>query len=106
VLNDNSCTRNVICRFKLNQVTSCSQIFEVALNMSNELFFTDKEPYFERNRIMGGFTIQVTKSSSFQLAYLHQFDYKINDEIGRDFFVIGYYFEIKRSNNVDESQKD
>ena len=80
--------------------------FSVALNMSNELFFTDKEPYFERNRIMGGFTIQVTKSSSFQLAYLHQFDYKINDEIGRDFFVIGYYFEIKRSNNVDESQKD
>lgn len=78
----------------------------VALNLNNELFFTNKEPYFERNRILGGFNINLTKSSSIQLAYLHQFDYKINDETGRDFFVIGYYFEFKKSNEVDEYQKD
>jgi hypothetical protein len=27
------------------------------------------------------------------MGYLHQFDYKINDETGRDFIVIGYTIE-------------
>lgn len=80
--------------------------FSVALNMNNELFFTDKEPYFERNRVLGGLNIHFNKTSSIQVAYLNQFDYKINDEIGRDFFVIGYYFELTKSENPDESQKD
>ncbi len=76
------------------------------MNLNNELFFTDKEPYFERNRILGGFNIHFTKSTGIQLAYLHQFDYKINDETGRDFFVIGYYFEFSKKGTVDDSQKD
>jgi hypothetical protein len=80
--------------------------FSIALNVSNELFFTDKEPYFERNRILGGFNIHFTKSSGIQLAYLHQFDYKINDETGRDFFVIGYYFELSKKESENDSQKD
>jgi hypothetical protein len=80
--------------------------FSVALNLNNELFFTDKEPYFERNRILGGFNIHFTKSSGIQLAYLHQFDHKINDETGRDFFVIGYYFEFSKNESEDDSQKD
>ena len=29
-----------------------------------------------------------------QVGYLKQFDYKINDETGRDFLVIGLYFEL------------
>jgi hypothetical protein len=80
--------------------------FSVALNLNNELFFTNKEPYFERNRVLGGFNIHLNKTSGIQVAYLHQFDYKINDEIGRDFFVIGYYFEFTKSAAEDDSQKD
>jgi hypothetical protein len=64
------------------------------MSLSNELFFTDNEPYFERNRIQLSFNYKVSKSSSVQVGYLHQFDYRINDETGRDFLVIGYYFEI------------
>jgi hypothetical protein len=78
----------------------------VALNLNNELFFTDKEPYFERNRVLGGLNIHLNKTSGIQVAYLHQFDYKINDETGRDFFVIGYYFEFTKSKTEDDSQKD
>lgn len=78
----------------------------VALNLNNELFFTDKEPYFERNRVLGGLNIHFNKTSGIQVAYLHQFDYKINDETGRDFFVIGYYFEFTKSKTEDDSQKD
>lgn len=63
------------------------------IQLSNELFFTDKEPYFERNRLLMAFSCKVSKSTSVQLGYLHQFDYKINDETGRDFLVLGYYYE-------------
>jgi hypothetical protein len=66
------------------------------VGISNEIFFTDNEPYFERNRALISFNYKLTKSSTFQLGYLHQFDYKINDETGRDFLQIGYYIDIDR----------
>jgi len=63
-------------------------------SFSNELFFTDNEPYFERNRMQMVLNYKTTKSSTIQLGYLHQFDYKINDETGRDFLVVGFYYEL------------
>ena len=66
------------------------------VSASNELFFTTKEPYFERNRILIAFNYKPTKSTMLQLGYLHQFDYKINDETGLDFFQIGYFIEFSR----------
>ena len=66
------------------------------VGISNEIFFTDNEPYFERNRGLISFNYKLTNSSTFQLGYLHQFDYKINDETGRDFLQIGYYIDIDR----------
>lgn len=68
------------------------------LNVNNELFFTDKEPFFERNRIQGNVNFKPNKTMTIQLGYLHQFDYKINDETGRDFLVVGFYYELSRSN--------
>ena len=71
------------------------------ITASNELFFTDKEPYFERNRMLFAFNYKPSKSTTLQVGYLHQFDYKINDETGRDFLQIGYFFELfrKQSSN-------
>jgi long-subunit fatty acid transport protein len=66
------------------------------LSVSNELFFTDNEPYFERNRLMFGFNYKPSKTTTLQVGYLHQFDYKINDETGRSFLVIGFYYELLR----------
>lgn len=66
------------------------------VGISNEIFFTDNEPYFERNRALISFNYKLTKSSTIQLGYLHQFDYKINDETGRDFLQIGYYIDLDR----------
>jgi hypothetical protein len=66
------------------------------VSASNELFFTDKEPYFERNRVLLAFNYKPSKATTIQIGYLHQFDYKINDETGRDFFQIGYYIELFR----------
>jgi hypothetical protein len=67
------------------------------ISVSNELFFTDKEPYFERNRLLIAFNYRPSKETTLQIGYLHQFDYKINDEIGRDFFQIGYFIELTRT---------
>ncbi len=77
---------------------------------SNEIFFTDKEPYFERNRLLLAFNYKPSKATTLQIGYLHQFDYKINDETGRDFFQIGYFIELFRKQstnpNIDTGIKD
>jgi len=77
---------------------------------SNEIFFTDKEPYFERNRILIGFNYKPSKSTTLQIGYLHQFDYKITDETGRDFLLVGLFIEISRKrssiNIIDTDIRD
>lgn len=62
------------------------------LQASNELFFTDMEPYFERNRMLVALSRKLSATVSIQIGYLHQFDYKINDETGRDFIQTGLFF--------------
>lgn len=70
------------------------------ISASNELFFTDKEPYFERNRLLLALGYKPSKATLLQVGYIHQFDYKINDEIGRDFLVLGFYFEMFRKETL------
>ena len=77
------------------------------VSISNELFFTNKEPYFERNRFQIAVSYKTSKNSNIQLGYLYQFDYKINDETGRDFLVLGYYHEFfRKSNTKKESDNE
>lgn len=75
------------------------------ISASNEIFFTDKEPYFERNRLLLALQFKYSKTTAIQIGYLHQFDYKINDETGRDFFVIGFYYEIFNKMTAKKEQK-
>lgn len=71
------------------------------ISTSNELFFTDKEPYFERNRLLFALNYKISKMTTIQIGYLHQFDYKINDETGRDFIVVGIYYELFQKSKPD-----
>ncbi|MEJ7829087.1 MAG: DUF2490 domain-containing protein [Segetibacter sp.] len=73
------------------------------VSASNELFFTDKEPFFERNRLLLSLNYKVSKLTSLQIGYLHQFDYKINDETGRDFLVLGLIFEFYGKHHQQET---
>lgn len=66
------------------------------VSASDEIFFTNQEPFFERNRMQFAFNYKPSRSSTLQIGYIHQFDYKINDETGRDFFQIGYFIEFSR----------
>jgi len=63
----------------------------------NEIFFTNKEPFFERNRAFLGGGFDINKNLAIQTGYIYQFDYKINDESGRDFFnlILLYSFDFK-----------
>ncbi len=65
--------------------------FKIRLN--NELFFSSRAPYFQRNRSQVQFAFTPNKRNEFLIGFLHQFDYQINDEIGRDFLVVGYAFK-------------
>lgn len=73
------------------------------LSVSDEIFFTNNAPYFERNRLLFALNYRLSKAATIQTGYLYQFDYKINDETGRDFFQIGYFIELfrKASPNID-----
>lgn len=71
-----------------------NEIKPFQISASNEIFFTDKDPYFERNRMLIAFSYKASKATSLQIGYLHQFDYKINDETGRDFLQVGYFIEL------------
>lgn len=76
------------------------------ISASNELFFTDKEPFFERNRLLFAFNYKASKSTTLQIGYLHQFDYKINDETGRDFLVVGFYYDIFRKTKSKQENEN
>lgn len=77
------------------------------ISASNELFFTNNEPYFERNRMLLALNYKPTNATTLQIGYLHQFDYKINDETGKDFLQIGYFIELFRnSTSVSNSEMD
>ncbi len=80
------------------------------ISASNELFFTNNEPFFERNRMSFAFNYKPSRLTSLQIGYLHQFDYKINDETGNDFLQIGLFVELfrKQTINTDNNteQKD
>lgn len=64
------------------------------ISVSDELFFTNKQPYFERNRLLLAFNYKPSKATTLQMGYLNQFDYKINDETGRQFLLIGCFIEL------------
>lgn len=60
----------------------------------NEIFFTNNAPYFERNRFLLGCGYEVADNLALQTGFLKQFDYKLNDETGRNFFQIALLYEL------------
>lgn len=66
---------------------------DARFTVSTEIFFTDKEPYFQRNRFLAAINWQVTPGTRIQTGYIHQFDYKVNDETGKDFLVLGLFVD-------------
>jgi hypothetical protein len=64
------------------------------LTAANEIFFTNRAPYFERNRLFAGAGYILSDAFTLQAGYMNQFDYRINDETGRNFLQISLLFEL------------
>lgn len=64
------------------------------INVNDELFFTNNEPFFQRNRLWTSFNYRFSKQFYVQTGYIYQTDYKVNDETGKDFLQIGFYLEL------------
>lgn len=67
----------------------------VSCFLSNEIFLGTLAPYFERNRSSFVIQYKISSSLNYQLGFLNQFDYKINDEIGRNFIIMGVAWDLK-----------
>lgn len=65
----------------------------VFLSCFNELFLSERAPYFERNRIFAGVGFK-HKIVTVQSGYLHQFDYSLGNSLNRHFLQTFLIFEI------------
>jgi hypothetical protein len=74
------------------------------VNASNELFFTNREPYFERNRLLLVLGRRFSEQVTAHLGYVHQFDYRINDETGRDFLQVALQWELPARRSSPKGQ--
>lgn len=72
------------------------------LSVSGEVFFTDTPAYFERIRLYTGIGYQVSKTFGLQAGYLHQFDYRLIDETGKDFLQLSFLWDLKFHKNEQE----
>ncbi|TAE13469.1 MAG: DUF2490 domain-containing protein [Bacteroidetes bacterium] len=62
--------------------------------VGNEIFVTDREPMFERNRLAAGIGAKLTGNHTVQVGFLNQIDYRVNDEIGRNFLQISWLINV------------
>ncbi len=63
----------------------------------NEIFFTDKAPYFERSRLHLGFGYGLSKEITLQTGYIYQYDNKINDNTTLQFFNVTFLYNFDLS---------
>lgn len=85
-------------RLMLNRPLNIKKLANLkpALLVGTEIFLTDVPPYFERNRFNASINIKASNLFYVQAGYLYQFDYRINDETGRNFFQVALIMELKR----------
>jgi hypothetical protein len=59
----------------------------------NEVFLTNRAPFFERNRAFAGLGWELNTLVTVIAGYVYQYDYRLTDETGRDFLQIGLYLD-------------
>jgi Protein of unknown function (DUF2490) len=85
-------------RYRLNTVLPLNspkvQAGTFYLTANDEIFFTNNAPYFERNRLFVGGGYEFTDAFTLQAGFMNQFDYRINDETGRNFLQVSLLFDL------------
>ncbi|HEX5150388.1 MAG TPA: DUF2490 domain-containing protein [Parafilimonas sp.] len=68
----------------------------------DEVFFTDKRPYFLRNRVFLGPGYQINKLLTIQTGFLRQFDYnEVDGGTGKNFLQVSLLFTAGNSNRTE-----
>jgi len=65
----------------------------------NEVFFTNTEPFFERNRFFVGLGYQFEKYFTLQPGWVYQYDYRNNEGTGKHYFQLTLMFELNAELN-------
>jgi hypothetical protein len=81
-------------RYRFGGVVPLTKSGNIFLLAWTEVFFTNRAPYFERIRSSCGIGYKIDQVT-LQLGYLNQFDYKINDETGRNFLLVSFRYDIR-----------
>jgi hypothetical protein len=68
----------------------------------NEIFLTNTEPYFERNRFFSGLGYQINDHFTIQPGYVYQYDYRNGEGSGKHFFQLTLMIEIDADKNTSE----
>jgi hypothetical protein len=71
------------------------------IGADNELFFSDKAPYFEKNRFSVSFNFYLSKATVIQLGYMYQFNNKDTSDNIQKYLQIGLYFELSSKHLVN-----
>jgi len=74
--------------------------------INNELFFTDTQKRFERNRINVGFNFKVNSSTTLQTGYINQIDFKTDSKTRRNFIQLGVFYEIPNKKLIKRKEID
>lgn len=86
-------------RYRLNTVLPINKKKVEAktfyLTAFEEIFLTNEAPFFERNRVFGGFGYQFTKWFGVQPGYVYQFDYRPDRRIAKHFFQLTLMFDLE-----------
>jgi hypothetical protein len=72
-------------------------------SLFDEIFLTNKAPYFERNRFYTGLGYQFSDVFSLQMGLLHQFDYRSNtSSVSKNYFQTSLLFNINEKRSERE----
>jgi hypothetical protein len=69
--------------------------YELFASVWNEIFLTNRQPYFERNRFFIGLILRHEKNA-WNTGWIRQLDYRLTDETGRSFFQVGWQITIRQ----------
>lgn len=62
------------------------------VSLWNEIFLTNRDQAFERNRVYGGLGYR-WKGTTWHMGFVNQVDFRLFDEIGKNFFFVSWIYE-------------
>lgn len=68
----------------------------------DEIFLTNKEPWFERNRFFVGGGYQFSDNFTLQPGYVYQYDYRAGEGFGKHFFQLTLTIDIDAEKSANE----